>query len=109
MARHESSYHIPGPVANGGSGARGAPTWEVLRFDGAALNIELLDNWVEVMLADVDGDGTLEVLVGYVSHVYCYHCGMTARSFSLHRAETASRWRRRCWNRYPPGRRPRRQ
>ena len=98
VARHELSYHIPGPVApvrierasawmvaNGGSGARGAPVWEVLRFDGAALNIELLDNWVEVMLVDVDGDGTFEVLGGYVSHLYCYYCGMTARSFSLHR------------------------
>ena len=98
VARHELSYHIPGPVApvriepsnawmvaNGGSGARGAPTWEVLRFDGTALRIEVLDNWVEVMLVDVDGDGTLEVLGGDVSHVYCYYCGMTARSFSLHR------------------------
>ena len=37
------------------------------------------------MLVDVDGDGTLEVLGGYVSHLYCYYCGMTARSFSLHR------------------------
>ena len=98
VARHELSYHIPGRVApariepahawmvaNGASGARAVPTWEVLRFDGEALHMEVLDGWFDVMLVDVDGDGTLEILGEHISHVNCYYCGITRTSFSLHR------------------------
>ena len=98
VARRELSYHIPGRVApagiepthawvvaKGGSGARGVPTWEVLRFDGEALHVEVVDGWRDVMLVDVDGDGTVEVVGEQISHVNCYYCGLTSTSFSLHR------------------------
>ncbi|MDE2905358.1 MAG: hypothetical protein OXQ28_04650, partial [Acidobacteriota bacterium] len=98
VARHELGYHIPGSVApariepahawmvaNGASGARGTPTWEVLRFDGESLHLEVVDHWFDVMLVDVDGDGTLEILGEHISHVNCYYCGMSSISFSLHR------------------------
>ena len=98
VARHEVGYHIPGPVApvriepahawivaNGASGARGVPTWEVLRFDGESLNLEIVDHWFDIMLVDVDGDGILEILGKHVDHVNCYYCGMSSISFSLHR------------------------
>ena len=99
VARHDLSYFIPGPVvapvriepahawivANGGSGARGVPTWEVLRFDGESLNSEVVAGWFDIMLVDVDGDGTLEIVGEHIGHVNCYYCGMTSTSFSLHR------------------------
>ena len=97
-ARHELGYHIPGSVApvrieathgwmiaNGASGARGAPTWEVLRFDGESVHEEVVGNWFDVMLVDIDGDGTAEIVSEEIDHVNCYYCGMTSRSFGLYR------------------------
>ena len=70
-------------IAEGGSGARGLPTWEVLRFDGEAVKLDVYGGWFDIMLVDVDG--TLEILGGERNHVNCYYCGLTSRSFGLYR------------------------
>ena len=49
-------------IAKGRSGARGLPSWEVLRFDGESVKLEIHGGWSDVMLVDVDLDGTLEIL-----------------------------------------------
>ena len=42
-------------------------------------------NWFDVMLVDVDLDGTLEILGEDVFHVRCYYCGLFGRSVGLYR------------------------
>ena len=98
VARHELSHHIPGPVtpvdiepthswivAQGANGARGIPTWVVLRFDGESLQEEFVGSWSDIMLVDVDLDGTVEILGEEINHVNCYYCGLSSRFFSLYR------------------------
>ena len=98
VARHEMLHHIPGPVApvridpvhawiivNGGNGARGIPIWIVLRFDGESVHEEFVANWFNVMLVDVDLDGTLEIFGEDIAHVRCYYCGLSSRSVDLYR------------------------
>ena len=63
----------------------GFPTWEVLRFDGESVREELVANWSDIMLVDVDLDGTVEILGEEINHVNCYYCGLSSRSFSLYR------------------------
>ena len=72
-------------IAKGASGARGLPTWEVLRFDGESVKLEIDGGWSDVMLVDVDLDGALEILGEEVNHVNCYYCGLSARSVGLYR------------------------
>ena len=38
--------------------------WEILRFDGESLHLEVVGNWDDAMIADVDLDGTLEISFG---------------------------------------------
>ena len=72
-------------AGRGNSGARGTPGWEILRFDGEALHLEVYENWHEARFVDVDDDGSLEILSKSVYHVNCYYCGLAALSFDLHR------------------------
>ena len=82
-------------IAKGRSGARGLPSWEVLRFDGESVKLEIYGGWSDVMLVDVDLDGALEILGEVVSHVNCYYCGLSGRSVGLYRwngAQMAEVW-----------------
>ena len=72
-------------VAHGANGARGVRTWEVLRFHGESVHEEFIDNWFDVMLVDVDLDGTLEIFGEDIAHVRCYYCGLSSRSVGLYR------------------------
>ena len=72
-------------IAEGGSGARGLPTWEVLSFDGESVKLEVDGSWSGIMLVDVDIDGTREILGEEVNHVNCYYCGLSSREVGLYR------------------------
>ena len=72
-------------IAKGRSGARGLPTWEVLRFDGESVTLDVEGGWSDVMLVDIDLDGALEILGEEIYHVNCYYCGLSARSVGLYR------------------------
>ena len=72
-------------VGRGGSGARGSSGWEILRFDGESLHVEVEAGWQEAEFVDVDDDGRLEIVGRSVYHVHCYYCGLAAVAFDLHR------------------------
>ena len=96
VAQHEMDYQLltVAPVtieptqawivASGLSGARAIQNWEFLRFDSVSLQSEIYENWFSVMLADVDLDGTTEVLSEQINPV-CYPCTETVRSVNLYR------------------------
>ena len=72
-------------VVQGGSGARASPGWEILRFDGESLHVEVEAGWHEAEFVDIDDDGRLEIVGRSVYHVHCYYCGLAAVAFDLHR------------------------
>ena len=58
--------------------------WEILRFDGESLHLEVVGNWDDAMIADVDLDGTLEIL-GRESFPLCRECPVTRRVVRVYR------------------------
>ena len=68
-------------VAKGAVGR--VPTWEVLRFDGESVHEELVGNWADIMLFDVDLDGIFEILGEDICYRWCE--GERARSVGLYR------------------------
>ena len=62
----------------------GASRWEVLRFDGESLRVEAAKRWLDAMIADIDGDGALEIL-GIRARPLCDECSVTHRAVRLHR------------------------
>ena len=68
-------------VAKGAVGR--VPTWEVLRFAGESVHEELVRNWADIMLFDVDLDGIFEILGEDICYRWCE--GERARSVGLYR------------------------
>ena len=97
VTRHELDRRVPGLVAPVDiepahawivtSGERGVrlPVWEVLRFDGELVRQEIEAHWSDVMLVDVDLDGTVEILGEQIDHVNCDQCGLSTRWVDLYR------------------------
>ena len=62
----------------------GAPFWQLLRFDGDSLHIEVEGYWRGFMIADVDGDGAGEFLRRDAVPL-CFRCDVTQRVVRLYR------------------------
>ena len=60
------------------------PLWDVLRFDGEALRVEIVENWLDAMILDVDLDGTLDIF-GSRARRLCFRCSVTRRAVRLYR------------------------
>ena len=60
------------------------PLWEVLRFDGEALRVEVVENWLDAMILDVHLDGALDIL-GSRPRRLCFRCSVTRRAVRLYR------------------------
>lgn len=71
---------------NGGIGAHGG-TFQLLRFDGVALHLEVVGNSASPgvgYLEDLNGDGTAEVILGeHDAYVFCYACGVRYLNFRV--------------------------
>ena len=60
------------------------PLWEVLRFDSEALGVEVVENWLDAMILDVDLDGALDIL-GSRGRRLCFRCSVPRRAVRLYR------------------------
>ncbi len=78
---------------DGGIGAHGG-TFQLLRFDGAALHLEVMGSAASPgvgYLEDLNGDGTAELILRlHDFYVFCYACGVRYLNFSVHSWESAS-------------------
>lgn len=78
---------------DGGVGAHGG-TFQLLRFDGAMLHLEVTGSNASPgvgYLEDLNGDGTAEVILRlHDFYVFCYACGVRYLNFGVHSWDNAA-------------------